>query len=95
MTIKLRYKQPDGDVSKLIVHPLIDQNTELSKTTEDFRWSASVAAFGMLLRNSEFVKGYNYENVLQLAQAARGDDKNGYQAEFINLVKSMGLVASR
>jgi Ca-activated chloride channel family protein len=95
MTIKLRYKQPDGEVSKLIVHPLVDQNIELSKASEDFRWSASVAAFGMLLRNSEFVKGYSYENVLQLAHASKGEDKNGYQSEFINLVKSMGLVASR
>jgi Ca-activated chloride channel family protein len=95
MTIKLRYKQPSGDVSKLIVHPLVDNNIELSKTSEDFRWSASVAAFGMLLRDSEFVKGFSYEDVLQLAQASKGNDKNGYQAEFLNLVKSMGLVASR
>ncbi len=95
MTIKLRYKNPDGDVSKLIVHPLIDGNTPLSRTTDDFRWSAAVASFGMLLRESEFVKGYSYEQALQLAQAARGNDKNGYQLEFINLVKSMGLLASR
>ncbi len=95
MTIKLRYKKPDSDVSKLIVHAVIDGNTSLSATSEDFRWSASVAAFGMLLRDSEFVKGFSYDKVLKLAQASRGDDKNGYRAEFINLVKSMGLVASR
>lgn len=95
MTIKLRYKKPDGDVSKLIVHPLMDSNKSLSASSEDFRWSASVAAFGMLLRESEYVKGFSYDKVAQLAQAARGDDKNGYRAEFINLVKSMGLVASR
>jgi Ca-activated chloride channel family protein len=95
MTIKLRYKKPDGDVSKLIVHPLIDENVQLSGTSEDFRWSASVAAFGMLLRNSEFVKGFSYEDVQQLAQGSKGEDKNGYQSEFLNLVKSMGLVASR
>lgn len=95
MTIKLRYKNPDSDVSKLIVHPLLDSNILLSRTSDDFRWSASVAAFGMLLRDSEFVKGFSYDNVLQLAQGARGEDKNGYHAEFMNLVKSMGLVASR
>ncbi len=95
LTIKLRYKKPDGDTSKLIVHPLLDNNVSLSKTSDDFRWSASVAAFGMLLRDSEFVKGYTYGTLLQLAQGARGDDKQGYRAEFINLVKSMGLVASR
>ena len=95
MTIKLRYKSPDSDVSKLIVHPLLDSNILLSRTSDDFRWSASVAAFGMLLRDSEFVKGFSYDNVLQLAQGSRGEDKNGYQSEFMNLVKSMGLVASR
>lgn len=95
MTVKFRYKKPDGDVSRLIVHPVIDSNMELSKTTDDFRWSASVAAFGMLLRDSEFVKGYSYESVVQMAQGARGKDPDGYQAEFINLVKSMGPVASR
>ncbi len=95
LTIKLRYKKPDGDTSKLIVHPLLDSNVSLSKTSDDFRWSAAVAAFGMLLRDSEFVKGYTYDTLIQLAQGARGEDKNGYRAEFINLAKSMGLVASR
>jgi len=95
MTVKLRYKKPDGDVSRLIVHPLLDSNTVASETSKDFRWSASVAAFGMLLRNSEFVKGFSYDNVLQLAQASKGEDQNGYRSEFINLVKSMGMVASK
>ncbi|NOT74860.1 MAG: DUF3520 domain-containing protein [Cyclobacteriaceae bacterium] len=95
MTIKLRYKKPDGDVSKLITHPVMDANIALTKTSDDFRWSASVAAFGMLLRESEFVKGFSYDKVLQLASASKGEDPQGYQAEFISLVKSMGLVASR
>ncbi len=95
MTIKLRYKKPDGQVSKLMVHPIIDKRVEFSRASENFRWSASVAAFGMLLRDSEYVKGFSYDEVLVLAQGARGEDKNGYRAEFINLVKSMGLVASR
>jgi len=68
MTIKFRYKKPDEDVSKLIVHPLIDSNTILSKTSDNFRWSASVAAFGMLLRDSEYSNNYSYDAVVQLAQ---------------------------
>ena len=67
MTIKLRYKKPDEDVSKLIVHPLLDNNTTLAKTSDNFRWSASVAAFGMLLRESEYVKDFTYDEVVQLA----------------------------
>jgi Ca-activated chloride channel homolog len=95
MTIKFRYKKPDGDVSKLIVHPLIDANTILAKTSDNFRWSASVAAFGMLLRDSEYIKNFNYDAVVQMAQHARGEDKEGYRIEFISMVKSFGAVASR
>jgi Ca-activated chloride channel family protein len=93
MTVKFRYKKPDEDVSKLIVHTLLDKETD--KTSENFRWSASVAAFGMLLRESEFIKDYSFEDVLIMAQGARGEDKEGYRAEFINMVKSMGVVAKR
>jgi Ca-activated chloride channel family protein len=95
MTIKFRYKKPDEDVSKLIVHPLVDSNTLLSKTSDNFRWSASVAAFGMLLRDSEYINNYSYDAVVQLAQKSKGEDKEGYRIEFINMVKSFGAVASR
>ncbi len=71
MTIKLRYKKPDEEVSKLIVHPLLDNNIALAKTSDNFRWSASVAAFGMLLRESEYVKNFSYDEVVQMAQRAK------------------------
>ncbi len=54
MTVKFRYKAPDGDVSKLIEHPLKDDQLSIAKTSDNFRFAASVAEFGMLLRNSEF-----------------------------------------
>lgn len=95
MTVKLRYKKPNGDTSKLLVHPLIDENVVLEKTSNNFRWASSVAAFGMLLRESEYIKGFSYDSVVQMAQNAKEEDKEGYRTEFINLVKSFGLVASR
>jgi Ca-activated chloride channel family protein len=95
MTIKLRYKQPNEDVSKLIVHPLVDDNRAIAKTSKNFRWSASVAAFGMLLRESEYCKNFTYDQVVQLAQQSRGEDAEGYRIEFINMVKSFGSIASR
>lgn len=94
MTVKFRYKKPDEDVSKLIVHPLVDKQVELNKTSDDFRWSASVAAFGMLLRESEYVKNYSYDQVIQLAQGAKGIDKEGYRIEFINMAKSFGSIST-
>ncbi len=58
MTVKFRYKKPDGNVSKLIVHPMIDNNISIEKTSDNFRWAASVASFGMLLRQSQFINGF-------------------------------------
>jgi Ca-activated chloride channel family protein len=95
MTVKFRYKKPDGEVSKLIVHPMKDKQISLSNTSDNFRWSAAVAAFGMLLRESEYANHYSYEKVVQLAQSARGKDEEGYRVEFINMVKSMGLMAKK
>jgi Ca-activated chloride channel homolog len=95
MTVKFRYKKPDEEVSKLIVHPLLDQNISLDKTSNDFRWSAAVAAFGMILRESEYVKGFSARDVTALAQGAKGIDKEGYRIEFINMTKSVGTLARR
>lgn len=95
MTIKLRYKRPDEDFSKKIVHPLVDSSIPFDKTSDNFRWSASVAAFGMLLRESEYIKDFSYDDVASLAQGARGEDEEGYRIEFINMVKSFNLVAKK
>jgi len=92
MTVKFRYKKPDGSVSRLIVHPMIDNNISIEKTSDNFRWAASVASFGMLLRQSEFLNGFSEDGVLRLAQGARSEDKDGYRAEFISLVKADRLV---
>ena len=95
MTIKFRYKKPDEDISKLIVHPVIDQHLSLSQTSSNFRFVAAVAQFGMLLRNSEFKQQSSYRNALALAQNALGKDEEGYRAEFLSLLKNAGQLAGR
>lgn len=95
MTIKFRYKEPDGSVSKLIVHALRDGLTPAESTSENFRWSAAVASFGMLLRDSEYAGDFTYEDVVMLAGGARGRDARGYRGEFINMVKSFSLLARK
>ncbi|MEO8474083.1 MAG: von Willebrand factor type A domain-containing protein [Chryseolinea sp.] len=95
MTVKLRYKKPNEDVSKLIVHPLVDNQIAFNKTSDNFRWAASVASFGMLLRESEFVKDYTFYQVIKMAEESKGADKEGYRMEFINMVRSMGAMARR
>lgn len=88
MTVKFRYKAPDGEVSKLIEHPVLDQQVPLAKTSDNFRFAASVAEFGMLLRNSEFKSASSFSNVIALARKAKGTDEEGYRSEFIRLVES-------
>ncbi|MFM8912421.1 MAG: von Willebrand factor type A domain-containing protein [Flammeovirgaceae bacterium] len=95
MTVKFRYKKPDGEVSKLIVHPLVDKQVEMEQTSDDFKWSAAVAAFGMILRESEYVKDFKVTDVEALAKSARGVDKDGYRAEFINMLKTSHALARR
>lgn len=93
LTVKFRYKAPDGDVSKLIVHPVRDQQIAIAKTSANFRFATSVAQFGMLLRNSEFKSEASFDNVLQLARKAKGNDEEGYRSEFIRLVESAQMLA--
>jgi Ca-activated chloride channel family protein len=95
MTIKLRYKEPAGETSKLIQHPAIDSHLPLASTSENFRFSASVAEFGMLLRNSEYKQQSSFSQVISLAKAAKGKDDNGYRSEFVRLVESATSMAKR
>jgi len=88
--LRLRYKQPDANKSKLIEYPLHKRmiKSSLAKTTDRFRFSASVAAFGDLLRGGEYTGEFSYGDLLKLARKSRGNDSTGYKGEFINLVKT-------
>jgi len=88
MMVKLRYKNPDGFTSKLIESPLKDENIRINAQSDNFRFSAAVAGFGMLLRDSEFKGEITYEDIVALAKGSMGEDKEGYRAEFIKLVRS-------
>jgi Ca-activated chloride channel family protein len=87
MSIKLRYKKPDGDKSTLIEHPLKDENIAFNSTSGNFRFAASVAEFGMLLRNSQYKGNADFSSIKQTAQSAIENDEEGYKKEFISLVK--------
>ena len=95
LTVKFRYKDPKENSSKLIVRALEDKGAPLSRASDNFRWAAAVAGFGMVLRGSEFSEGMTIEQILRLAQNARGDDREGYRLEFINLIKAGGMVAEK
>ena len=93
--IKLRYKVPEGERSELIEHVVKAEVVE--SPSGDFRFAAAVAAFGMVLRESEHRGSATIEQVIALASEGQGEDREGYRAEFIRLaekVKAMGLLAT-
>lgn len=87
--MKISYKLPDGDKSTLISTPitLADEVDTLEGTDQDARFASAVAAFGQLLKGGEFTGEYSYDEIVALAQSAKGEDEFGYRAEFINLVR--------
>lgn len=87
MTVKLRYKEPDQDTSKLLTNVLTDKTLEFAKASENLRFASSVAGFGMLLRDSEYKGDLDYDKVLQMAKESKGQDLEGYRNEFITLVE--------
>ncbi|HYF52136.1 MAG TPA: VWA domain-containing protein [Planctomycetota bacterium] len=86
MTLKIRYKQPDGDTSKLLKFPINDSDTSYAKASEDYKFAAAVAQFGMLLRGSPYSGNATFASVKELAAEAIGKDAGGYRAEFLTLI---------
>lgn len=95
MNIQLRYKNPAQDKSQLIIHPVIDNNLSIDATSDNFRFSAAVAEFGMLLRNSDYRQHASYDQVIELANASKGTDKEGYRKEFVGLVRTASSLDSK
>lgn len=93
LTVKFRYKDPGDTRSKLIVKALAGKPAELARSSDSFRWAASVAGFGMLLTDSQYINDWDYDAAVSLAEGSRGNDPEGYRSEFINMVKTYGLVA--
>ena len=85
LTVKLRYKEPTGATSRLLKTPVVDRGD--GRGSEDQRFASAVAAFALVLRNSEFKGTASYDLVLALAREARGEDLEGYRNEFITMVE--------
>ncbi len=86
--LRIRYKLPESDKSELMEWPLkkVGMLADISQASEDFRFSAAVAAFGQMLRGGKYTGDMSYEDVAELARNARGNDRFGYRGEFIQLV---------
>ncbi len=88
LSLKLRYKPPESDTSRLLSYAVQDSDAGFEKASQDFHFAAAVAAYGMLLRESPHKGSASLEMVSELAGQGLGEDPSGHRAEFIYLVKS-------
>ncbi len=88
LTVKLRFKQPDGDTSRKIEFSLKNEKGSFENASGDFRFATAVAGFGMRLRDSKQAGDLTYEQILEWATHAKGSDEFGYRREFIDLVRN-------
>ncbi len=92
LTVKIRYKAPDGDVSRKLEFPLVDGGAGFASADGEFKFAAAVAAWGMLLRESPHAGAATWADVLEWAEAGLGNDPEGHRAEFVELArKARGL----
>ena len=87
MTIKLRYKAPDSERSQLLTYPVADDSKNWQEASNNFKLSASVAEFGLLLRQSSYKQNSSFQQTLVLAKEAAGNDEHGYRSEYIKLLQ--------
>ncbi len=83
--VKVRYKQPSGQISRLLEHAV---RADVVEASDDFMFAAAVAEFGMLLRDSEYKGDATFEDVIARAGQYKGDDVGGYRSEFVRLAKA-------
>ena len=92
--LKIRYKDPKVKDAKSveITEPLVFNKKALKETSTDYRFAASVAEFGILLRDNSNKANATYDQVIELAEGAIGKDPEGYRKEFVRLVKSVKML---
>jgi len=95
MLVKLRYKAPDQKTSQLIQGTVADRGVKLEKASDNLKFAAAVAEFGMLLRNSEYKGSASFEQVLNLANQSKNADLDGYRTEFVSLVENSKKLAGK
>lgn len=93
MHVKLRYKSPTGIKSQLVENSIPTTAVQFEASSDDFRFAASVAAFGMLLKNSKYKGSVDYTQIAEWAETAKGSDSKGYRQNFIELVTAAALLS--
>jgi Ca-activated chloride channel homolog len=87
LTVKLRYKKPSENESKLLTVGVLDKNNSIEAASDNLKFASAVAGFGLLLRDSRYKGSADFQTVASLANASRGNDLKNYRSEFIDLVE--------
>jgi Ca-activated chloride channel family protein len=95
LTLKIRYKLPDGATSHLLEFPVTDTGQKFGQASPEYKFASAVAAFGMLLRDSKYKGTVTYDAVLEIATEGQGRDQHGYRAEFLDLVRTARQASGR
>ena len=93
LTLKLRYKQPDATSSIKLVKTVKNKVSAYEKASTNFKFAASVAAWGMKLKNSDYIENISYPKIIRWAKASRSTDEEGYRAEMIRLMESAEVLS--
>ncbi len=91
-TVKMRYKEPDANMSQQVEVVVKNEEIPFEKASESFRFAAAVSELGLLLRKSDYKGKASYNNVIEVASKALGKDEEGYRAEFVKLAKTAQLI---
>ena len=95
LTVKLRYKEPEGETNKLIERPFVDSGAQFANAAPDLKFGAAVAEFGMILRDSAYKGNGTLGAVAEWAQEGKGADENGYRSGFLSLVRKVQDLKAR
>lgn len=95
MNIKVRYKNPESSKSVKFEQPVYYKQQQLKDASAEMQFALAVAIFGLKLRNSSSVEDISYGQIIRMGKDSKGKDENGYRAEFIRLVETAELLASR
>ena len=87
--LRLRFKRPEQARSELLEQPILmaDAIQSLNATSDDYRFTAAVGAFGQRLRGGKYLEGYGYDDIVELARGARGQDSQGTRADLLRVVR--------
>ena len=88
MTLKFGYKLPDKGQWRILLYPVLEKYANFDMTSDNFRFSTAVAAFGMLLKNTDYGRNLSFDDVIKIAKGAKGKDLNGDRNEFVRLVET-------